>query len=408
MNRPFLWISIFMLGALGCKDRNHAEPEGNHATHGEHEEHGERDEHGEEHGERDEHDEHAEQSARTVRISREAIERMGVRVSTVEAIPLVGGIDVPAEIQAEPNRLAHVSSVVSGQIARVTASVGDRVEAGQTLAVIRSVELGEARAQAARAGANVEVAQANFRRQEELQREGIGSERQFVEAQAELKRAQAEQAAAGRALEVYGRGGSGSEVIIKSPIAGRVTERHATMGEVVAPSDVLFQITDIAHVWAVGRVYQQNAGQVHEGARATLTLQAYPGRAWQGQLEYVAPALDERTRTLAVRMALDNPGGELRPGLFGTLSISPAGGSSENVPVIRADALQRLGEDMVVFVPVTEEGEFRAVTVATGERSGGLLRVLSGLSVNDRYVSEGGFVLKSELQRGELGEGHAH
>jgi cobalt-zinc-cadmium efflux system membrane fusion protein len=403
-----------MLGALGCKERSHDGRESNHATreehadeHGEHDEHGEGGEHGE-HGEGGEHGEHGEQRARTVRISPEAIERMGVRVSTVEAIPLVGGIDVPAEIQAESNRLAHVSSVVSGQLARVTASVGDRVEAGQTLAVIRSVELGEARAQAARAGANVEVALANFRRQEELQREGIGSERQFLEAQAELKRAQAEQSAAGRALEVYGRGGSGSEVIIKSPIAGRVTERHATMGEVVAPSDVLFQVTDIARVWAVGRVYQQNAGQVHEGARATLTLQAYPGRAWQGQLEYVAPTLDERTRTLAVRMVLDNPGGELRPGLFGTLSISPAGGSSENVPVIRADALQRLGDDLIVFVPVNEQGEFRAVSVATGERSGGLMRVLSGLSVNERYVSEGGFVLKSELQRGELGEGHAH
>jgi cobalt-zinc-cadmium efflux system membrane fusion protein len=262
------------------------------------------------------------------------------------AIFMLGALGCKERNPAEPNRLAHVSSVVAGQIARVTASVGDRVEVGQTLAVIRSVELGEARAQ-------------------------------FLEAQAELKRAQAEQAAAGRALEVYGRGGTGSEVIIKSPIAGRVTDRHATMGEVVAPSDVLFQVTDIARVWAVGRVYQQNAGQIHEGARATLTLQAYPGRAWQGRLEYVAPALDERTRTLAVRMALDNPGGELRPGLFGTLSISPAGGSGENVPVIRADALQRIGEDMVVFVPVNEEGEFRAVAVATGERSGGLLRVLA-------------------------------
>src|SRR5690606_19814638 len=137
-----------------------------------------------------------------------------------------------------PSREAHVASVVSGQIAQVFVSAGDHVEAGQALGVIRSVALGEARAQAARARANVAVAQANFRRQEDLRREGIGAERQFLESEAELRRAEAEQSAADRALEVYGRGGSGSEVTIRSPIVGRVVSRHATVGEVVSPSDV--------------------------------------------------------------------------------------------------------------------------------------------------------------------------
>ena len=155
--------------------------------------------------------------------------------------------------------------------------------------MIRSVALGEARAQAARARANVEVAQANFRRQEELRREGIGAERQFLEAQAELRRAQAEQSAADRALEVYGRGGRGSEVTIRSPIAGRVVSRHATVGEVVGPSDVLFEVTDIRKVWVVGRVYQQHAAQVREDATAVLTLQSHPGRNVLGTARLRSP-----------------------------------------------------------------------------------------------------------------------
>lgn len=345
---------------------------------------------------------------RVVRISKDAIVRSGIRIAQVLAVPAVGGIEVPAEVQAEPDRQAHVSSVVSGQIARVSASVGDRVEPGQTLAVIRSVALGEARAQAARARADVEVAQSSFRRQEELRREGIGAQRQFLEAQAEFRRAQAEQSAAERALEVYGRGGSGSEIIIKSPISGRVVARHATVGEVVNPSDTLFEITDIARVWVVGRVYQQNAGQVHEGASAVLTLQALPGRTFCGNLDYVAPSLDERTRTLPVRIVLDNPDGMLRPGLFGTLSISPGDATGETVAAVSLAAVQRLGDETVVFVPGDKEGEFRTVPITTASHTRDLVRVHRGLVAGDRYVADGAFVLKSELSRGELGEGHAH
>jgi cobalt-zinc-cadmium efflux system membrane fusion protein len=214
--------------------------------------------------------------------------------------------------------------------------------------------------------------------------------------------------AAERALEVYGRGGKGSEVTIKSPIAGRVIGRHATVGEVVGPGDTLFEITDIDRVWVVGRVYQQNAGHVHEGAAASLRLQAYPGRHFSGAIDYVAPSLDERTRTLPVRVVLDNPEGLLRPGLFGTLTISPSGAPGEALPAVMSSAVQRVSGQAVVFVPGDEKGAFRAVPVHTGAHSGELVYIRSGLVAGDRYVADGAFVLKSELSRRELGEGHAH
>lgn len=364
---------------------------------------------GGEHADEGKHAERGEKPARVVRLSAEAVERVGIRLATVEAAAMAGGLTVPAEIVAEPDRVAHVSSVVSGQISRVSASVGDRVKAGQTLSTIRSVALGAARADAARAQASEDVAQANFQRQQELKREGIGAQRHFLEARAELSRAQAELTAAERALEVYGRGGSGSEVRLRSPIAGRVVLRHATVGEVVSPSDVLFEITDISKVWAVGRVYQQNAGQLKEGMTATLTLQALPGRTFAGQLDYVAPRLDEATRTLPIHMALDNPEGLLRPGLFGSLSLSTmVEQNGQGIPIVQVSALQRVGSDTVVFTPGAEPGEYRAISVGVGSRSGGVATVISGLPVGARYVADGAFVLKSELSRGQLGEGHAH
>ncbi len=395
-----LLINVCALGALianfstGCGSSSGDE-------HGGHDEHGDHDEHGGE-------EEHTESSGEgTVTIDVSAVERVGIKVSTVEAAPTIGGIKVPAEIQAQPSRVAHISSVVSGQLTRVEVSIGDNVVPGQKLASVRSIELGEARAQSGRARAILQAAQANFARQEELQKVGVGAKKMLIAARAELAKAKAEVNAAARTLEVYGRGGRGSEIAISAPIAGQVVERHASVGEVVNPSRALFKVTDISSVWIVGRVYQQNAGKVNTGATASLTLQAYPGRTWQGTIDYVAPELDERTRTLAVRMVLDNPEGILRPGLFGSLSIS-ANGDTGDAPFIRADAIQKFGDRLVVFVPEAEAGSYHAIPVAVGQRTQGRVQVISGLAIGDRYVSSGAFVLKSELLRGDLGEGHVH
>lgn len=366
--------------------------------------HGEKDQHVHESDNDERPKEGAERHSKVVRISPDAIARMGIRIAKADSVSAAGALEIPAEVQAEPDREAHISSVVSGQVAAVQVSVGDRVEKGQHLASIRSVALGEARAQSARSRATMEVAKANFQRQEELQQEGIGSKRQYLEAQATLRRAEAEKSAADRALEVYGRGGRGSEIKIKSPIAGRVVARHATVGEVVAPGDTLFNVTDIARVWAVGRVYQKNAGQVREGDPVILTLQALPGRTFSGQLAYVAPTLDERTRTLPVHVVLDNPDGSLRPGLFGTLSISPKSDEAQRHPVVVPSAIQRLGDQSVVFIPGEEEGEYQAVDISVRSR-GRNLTTIEGLKPGDPYVADGAFALKSELSRDELGDG---
>ena len=180
------------------------------------------------------------------------------------------------------------------------------------------------------------------------------------------------------------------------------------MGEVVEPGHVLFEVVDIRQVWVVGRVYQRHAGSIREGAPSLLTVQALPGRTFAAPLDYVAPALDERTRTLPVRLTLDNPDGVLLPGMFGSLSISPADTTGNTLPAVAAGALQRLGEETVVFVPAGAEGEFRAVAVTIAGHGGEQVRLRSGLSVGDRYVADGAFVLKSELSRREQGEDPAH
>lgn len=345
-----------------------------------------------------------------VRISEAGLERSGIRTEPVRIERLIGGIDVPAELQLNPNRTAHVTPMVAGQIAEVHVSLGDAVEANQVLATMRSVALGEARSAIANARAEVEVARANFVRQEELKREGIGSQRAYLEAQGELRSAESNLAAATERLHVYGgRKGQGSTTSIRSPLTGTVIQRHATAGEVVSNGSSLFMVSDLSQVWVVGRVYEQDVAAARIGAPAVVFLQAYPGKEWPGEVSYVSHTLDPHTRTLDIRVELDNPDGTLRPGLFGRISLSPNGDRADLVPAIPQGAVQRVDRQTMVFVATDEPGVFRPTLVTLGVKTRGKVEVRDGVHEGEPVVVSGAFTLKSELLRSRLSEGdHEH
>jgi cobalt-zinc-cadmium efflux system membrane fusion protein len=360
------------------------------------------------HGAHDDHDDH--EPGGMVQISKLGLDRSGIRTEPVRAEQLVGGVDAPAEVQLNPNRTAHVTPMVPGQLDEVRVSLGDSVKADQVLATMRSVALGEARSLVANARAAVEVARANFVRQDELRREGIGSQRAYLEAQGVLRGAESDLAAANERLHVYGgRKGSGSMTTIRSPLNGTVIERHATAGEVVSDGSSLFMISDLSRVWVVGRVYEQDVAAARIGAPAVVSLQAYPGKVWAGEVSYVSHTLDPHTRTLDVRVELDNPDGTLRPGLFGRISLSPDADSAEQVAVIPQSAVQRIDGQTMVFVATDKPGVFRPTFVTLGARARGKVEVRDGVAEGDQVVVSGAFTLKSELLAGQISEGkHQH
>ena len=412
---------VLAMGA-GCKDSDGQDHGGeSHEEHAGHDDHA-GDEHGhEEHaGEDEAHDDHGHGEERhddhghddgeeqVVRISPEVLSRNGIRLGTAEAGVLAGAFEVPAEVQLNPDRVAHISPLVEGQLLSVDVTLGDRVEAETQLARLRSVELGQARAELSRTTSLRDVAEQNRDRQRRLREEGISSERSLLEAELAYEQADAERDAARSRLRVFGlRGGSGPDMTLESPIAGVVVERHATRGENVSPDDTLFIVADLSRVWVIGRVYEQQVAQVAPGMNATLTLNAYPGRTWTGTVDFVGATLDESTRTLPIRVEIDNPDGLLRPGLFGSLRLASGQPTSTSV-VVPLSAVQTVDNRTVVFVPGHEDGEFAAHPVTTGRESTRQVEVLEGLEPGARLVVEGAFILKSELMRGELGHGHAH
>lgn len=409
--------TIAIVGALflatGCNSEKSAHKGAD--SHEEHEDHDSHEEDAHDDGEHEGHDEHGEDEGHggeedesTVQIPAAALKNGSVVIGKSTKGILKDALEVPAEIQLPPDHIAHVSPLVDGQLLNVKASIGDTIKAGQALATLRSVTLGRARAEFRRTTALRDVAKQTLERQEKLREQGISSERSYLDAKSAYAQANAERGAALSGLSVFGAsGGSGPDMTLVSPIAGTLVERHATQGENVSPGDALFVIADTSRVWVIGQAYERQLSRVVPDMDATLTLTAFPSKSWEGKVNYVGATLSEATRTLPIRVEIENKEGLLRPGLFGSLRLFP----SENTPagvLVPLTAVQDLNGNPVVFVPEKEEGVFAAQPVTLGRENKVEVEILSGLKPDSPIVVDGGFILKSELIRGQLGHGHAH
>lgn len=331
-----------------------------------------------------------------VELAKDVVQRSGIRWSKLEPRKLVRTIHAPAEVALEPDRVARVAPLAESRVTRVLVTIGDRVERNAPLALLSSVEGAESRAALGQIGADLELARANLRRQEELHASGIDTERTHQEAVAAVRRGEAEIEAARQ------RAGLTGQQMLRASIAGTVVERNATAGETVGPESSLFTIADLSRVWVIGRVYERDVAQVKLGAKARLALDAYPERSWDGALEYVAGAVERESRSLPVRIALDNPDGALRAGLYGSLAIDA--GDGEQGLAVEAHALQQLGARDVVFVHQSsgEREQFAVRAIERGRLFDTLVEIRSGLKPGEEVVSEGSFTLKSQLLRDTL------
>lgn len=185
-------------------------------------------------------------------------------------------------------------------------------------------------------------------------------------------------------------------------LSGTVVEKHITLGEAVGRESPAFVIADLSTVWIELTVYQRDLDRVRAGQRA-FVLVGHEVEA-TGTIDYVTPVVSERTRTATARVVLPNEGGRWRPGMFvtGRIVVERA-----EVPLaVERTALHDFEGDTVVFVR-TEEG-FVPRPVEVGRTDDAHAEILGGLAPGQRYVSRGGFTLKSELGKSGFGSGHAH
>jgi len=368
------------------------------------------------HDDQGHHDDHGDETI--VELSPEAVARIGLTTTAATRRALRTRRATTGRIGFDEERLAHVGSRVSGRLYRVPGQLGESVAAGETLAVVDSVELGEAKAAFFRARARFAVAERGFERQRSLHAAGLASEQEVLEAEASAEEAAADLAVAREALRLLGLrddevdrlslGGPGASLVsVRAPFAGRVVARDATPGELVTPEDTLFTIGDLSEVWLWVDLYERDLAHVAVRERVTVRLDAWPAEIFPGELAYVADELDPHSQTVRARVDLPNPRGRLRPGMFARVELTGAGAEQgDEVLAIPRTAVQRDGRESIVFARVGP-GRFERREVALGRTTDEWVEVVSGLAAGEEVVTEGAFILRSQASADELG-GHHH
>jgi len=317
-------------------------------------------------------------------------------------------VTVLGELGVNEDAYAEVGTTIPARVARVLAAPGDRVEPGRPLVELESPDVGRARAEIADSRARAELAQQTADRRHDLATERIASQRDVETAEAELASANAASRAARDVLVSLGASrGSGGRFILSSPIAGTVIDRTALLGRLVDSGEPLFVVGDLSRLWLTVHVFERDALRIRTNGTARVDFPALPNRTFTGRVTHIASRVDPASRTLAVRIEIDNAGGELRPGMSAS-ALVPIGDSTDTVVAVPIEAVQRLAEGWCVFLPRGTAGEFEIRTVGRGRDLGVDVEILSGLRAGEPVVVDGAFLLKAEAEKSRGGGADHH
>lgn len=258
--------------------------------------------------------------------------------------------------------------------------------------------------------AEAEVTQARQRHQRAIEVANINpvSRGEFEQAAVRMRTAEVERATAREKLILYGMPAArvdtlrspsqiSSEISLTAPVSGTVTSRSINPGEVVEPNKELIKITNLSTVWVIAQVYEKDLGKIRVGSGASITSDAFPGRLFRGHVAYIDPNVDQQTRTVPVRVELENPGQALKIGMYVNAAFGSMGNAESTAPVIPSSAVQNIDNGQTVFVATDKPNVFLVRSVRLGKENNGRFVVLEGLNVGDRIVTDGSFLLRAEL-----------
>src|SRR5581483_5489499 len=193
----------------------------------------------------------------------------------------------------------------------------------------------------------------------------------------------------------------GKPLELKAPIDGVIIDRKSAPGELVSKDKEIYTISDPTDLWVIAEVKERDIGAVKVGQDASFSVLAYPGETFRGKVVRISNQVEAPSRTLEVRVEVNNADGRLKPGMFADVEITTT--ILQDVIVVPDTALQTDEENQVVFVAL-DGNKFQKRVVKLGMEPRGRAQVLGGLKVGERIVTEGSFILKSEMLKGELGE----
>lgn len=346
----------------------------------------------------------------------------GVTTAPPERGTTMTATTLPGVLRLNERRTAQVTSLLEGQAVSVDAELGSPVRKGQVLAIIHAPALAQARTAFLQAAARAELTAREYDRARVLLQQEAIDQKEALRRKAESDQARTEYGVAESNLHSFGLDQVAVDALLRrarqpaegnlheeladpylqltSPVAGRVIERDLIMGQHVQPDRALFTVSDLSTLWGVLDAREPDLPFVATGRTVRIRTSVYPDRTWDGRILHIGDVVDEKSRTVKVRIEVPNDALLLKPNMFVQGEVTGAAGGRP-VLTVPADAIQSVNGESVVFVR-TAPDRFTVRPVEPGERTAGRRVVLRGLDGTEQVVVTGAYNLKAELLKSSL------
>jgi len=319
------------------------------------------------------------------------------------------------EVSYNRNQVAVITPLGGGVLMEVQVEAGNAVAAGQLLATLNSPAVAEGKSALLKAHAEASLAQKTYAREKDLHAREISARKDLEEAQSVVATTESEIDFAVQRLlnlglssdaieEVRRTRSTSSRLEIRAPFDGTVVERNAVPGTVVEVGSSMFSVADLSTMWMKLSVSETQLTAVEEGQSVNAQFDAYPGLVFQGEISWMAPSIDARTRTFEARVVLPNQHRMLKDGLFGEVTLA----SKNSMPglYVPESAVQEVDGQSIVFARLDDD-LFETRIVRLGQRQNDQVQVLGGLDPSEEIALGGSYILKSEFLKARLGAGCA-
>ncbi|MDR6369422.1 cobalt-zinc-cadmium efflux system membrane fusion protein [Chryseobacterium bernardetii] len=302
------------------------------------------------------------------------------------------GVVSAGTIQAIPNHYAEIASPFSGRITQSFIQLGQNISAGSPLFEILSSDYFSVQKDYTDALNDVQLAEKNYRRQQDLVKHGVGIQKELDEAETDFKNKKTSLSNASSALKVYNSkgGGLGSPLVVRAPINGEIISNKIVNGQYLkGDADPVMIIAELSKVWISGDVKEKDIRFVNTGDQVSVKVSAYPDRNITGKVYHINEIVDEDTRSIKVLIECDNPDRKLKPGMYATVSFST---TPEKTVMIPITALMQQDDSQYVWVK-TGKSQYAKRPVTTGETDQKTVRITSGIKLGETIMTEGGIYM---------------
>ena len=350
---------------------------------------------------------HAEEGE--IQLTSQQMVEQGLKVAVASTGLVEKLTTLPGKLVVNTDQQAHISPNFSGYIEQVNVALGQSVQKGQTLAVLIVPELIDQQANLRMAQVNLDLARKDYQREQQLWSQGISAKQDYQRAENAYRQAQITVQSSQARLNALGASGNNNgRFLIKAPISGVISKKDIVVGENVQLADQLFVIENLKDLWLEFNL--PNTSNIHLQVGQILNFKTNGSdQNYQAKVQTLNPEADLQTGRLQVRAKVTTQADVLRPNVLVNVFVTDA--QAKTALRVQKKALQQVEGKPVVFVIESEEKglvhlKAQPIEVGVSSQDGQWLEVISGLTEGQKYIADGSFLLKSELEKDEAGHGH--